>query len=179
MVIGIPICVQFFVERNELVEERFALGIRVKLRVFGEQAETEVKLTHTVNDVEVFDIESLYVFGEGVVVGTLAGLEISSWVRVLVAELGSGCHYFINLLLYGVDLFMRFDGTASFEELAELALDEFGLALGIDAEITIHYRVVGELEKEERGGVPIALVVGSGEELGDLFCEFVHCCWDL
>jgi len=137
MVIGVPICVKFFVERDEFVKERFALGIGVELRVLGEQAETEVKLTHTVNDVEVFDIESLYVFGEGVVVGTLAGLEISSWVRALVAELGSGCHYFINLLLYGVDLFMRFDGTASFEELAELALDELGLTLGVKADVAV------------------------------------------
>ena len=65
---------------------------------------------------------------------------------------------------------MGFDGASGFEVLAELALDELGLALGIKADVAVHDGVVGELEKEERGGVPITLLVGSVEELGDLFC---------
>lgn len=56
MVISVPVVVKFFVEGDELVEERFALGVGDLLGGVGEKAEFEVKLTHTVNDVEVFDI---------------------------------------------------------------------------------------------------------------------------
>ena len=94
-----------------------------------------MKLTHTVNDVEVFDIESLYVLGERVVVGTLACFEILRFVFLF--ELGSGVDDGVDLLLHGDYLVVGFDVTACFEVLTELALDELGLALGIKADVAV------------------------------------------
>ena len=63
MVISVPVVVKFFVEGDELVEERLALGVGDLLGGVGEKTEFEVKLTHTVNDVQVLDIKGLDVFG--------------------------------------------------------------------------------------------------------------------
>ena len=49
MVISVPVVVKFFVEGDELVEERLALGVGNLLCGVGEKTEFEVKLTHTMD----------------------------------------------------------------------------------------------------------------------------------
>ena len=95
------------------------------------------------NKVEVFHVKRLNVFGQSVVIRTLSCLELLCLVVFL--ELRAVFYDSINLLLQDDNLVVSFDFTASFKEGMELALDELSLSLGIDAEITIHYSVVGEL----------------------------------
>ena len=103
---------------------------------------------------------------------TLASLNVLRFVVFLV--LCSTCHDSIHLLLHDVHLVVGFDLTASFEEGTELAFDELSLAFGIDAEITIHYSVVGELEKKDCTLVPVTLSRWRIEPLLEFVCQIVH-----
>ena len=131
-----------------------------------------MEFTHTVSDIKVLNIERLDILRQRVVIRTLASLKVLRFVVFL--ELCSTCHDSIHLLLHDVHLVVCFDLTASFEEGTELALDELSLAFGIDAEITIHYGVVGELEKEDSTLVPVTLSRWSVEPLLEFVSQIVH-----
>lgn len=162
MVVSVPVVVKFFVEGDELVEERLALGVGNLLGGVGEKAEFEVKLTHTMDNIEVFDIEGLDGFGEKVVVGSFASFEVGGWVRFL--ELCSFGYDGVYLLLFGFYFLVGFESLARFEKLLEFALDKVGFALGVKGDVAVKDGVVGELEKEECASVPVARLSGSGEE---------------
>ena len=131
-----------------------------------------MELTHTVSDIKVLDIESLDILRQRVVIRTLACLEVCSLVMFL--KFCSTCHDSIHLFLHDVHLVVGFDLTASFEEGTELAFDELSLSLRIDAEITIHYSVIGELEKEDSTLVPVTLSKWRVEPLLEFVCQIVH-----
>ena len=78
------------------------------------------------------------------------------------------------MFLHDVHLVVGFDLTASFKESTELAFDELSLALRIDAEITIHYGVIGELEKKDSTLVPVTLSRWSVEPLLEFVSQIVH-----
>ena len=124
------------------------------------------------SDIKVLDIERLDILRQRVVIRTLASLEVLRFVVFL--ELCSTCHDSIHLLLHDVHLVVGFDFTASFEEGTELAFDELSLAFGIDAEITIHYGVIGELEKKDSTLVPVTLSRWRVKPLLEFVCEIVH-----
>ena len=130
MVVCVPVVVKFFVEGDELVEERLALGIGNLLGGVGEKSEFEVKLTHTMNDVEVFYIEGLDVFGEKVVVDSLSSFEVGGWV--VFFELCSFRYDGVYLLLFVFYFLVGFESLTSFEELLEFALDKVGFSLGVE-----------------------------------------------
>ena len=131
-----------------------------------------MEFTHTMNEVEVFHVKRLNVFGQSVVIRTLSCLELLCLVVFL--ELRAVFYDGINLLLQDDNLVVGFDFTARFEEGTELALDELSLSLGIDAEITIHYGVVGELEKKDCTLVPVTLCRWRVEPLLEFVSQIVH-----
>lgn len=173
MVISVPVVVQFFVERNEFIEERFALGIRVKLGVFREKTQAEMQFTHAVGDVKVFDIKRLNILRQTVVVSALAGFKVID--RIVLLELRPGFNDGIHLLLHDDNLFMLFNFESRFEKLPELAFDKFSLSLWVKADVAVHDRVVGELEKKDSAFIPILFLFWGIEEILKFESEiFVH-----
>ena len=168
MVISVPVVVKFFVEGDELVEEWFALGIGDLLGGVREKTEFEVKFTHTMNNVQVLNVKGLDVFGERVVVGSFSSFEVLGRVRFLeLCSLGDDGVY---LFLFGDNIFMCFESLARFEELLEFAFDKVGFSLGVEGDVAVKDGVVGELEKEECAGVPVARLSWGVKELFDIFC---------
>ena len=173
MVISVPVVVQLFVKRDEFIKERFAFGIRVKLGVFREKTQAEMQFTHTVSDVKIFDIERLDILRKTVVVSALAGFEIIS--RVVLLELRPGFNDGIHLLLHDDNLFMLLNFKSCFEKLPELAFDKFSLSLWVKADVAVHDRVVGELEKKDSAFIPILFLFWGIEEILKFESEiFVH-----
>ena len=67
-----PIRVQFFVELDNLFEERIAFRVRASYVFQRERSELQVKFSHTLKQRKVLDIESLDAVRQRVVVGTFA-----------------------------------------------------------------------------------------------------------
>ena len=173
MVISVPVVVQFFIKRDELIEERFALGIRVKLGVFREKTQAEMQFTHAVGDVKVFDIERLNILWKTVVVSALAGFEVIG--RIVLLELRPGFNDGIHLLLHDDNLFMLLNFESRFEKLPELAFDKFSLPFRVKADVAVHDRVVGELEEKDGAFFPIFFLFWGIEEILKFDGEiFVH-----
>ena len=173
MVISVPVVVQFFVKRDEFIKERFALGIRVKLGVFREKTQAEMQFTHTVGDVKVFDIKRLDILRKTVVVSALASFKIIS--RVVLLELRPGFNDGIHLLLHGINLLMLLNFKPCFKKLPELTFDKFSLSLWVKADVAVHDRVVGELEKKDGAFFPILFLFWGIEEILKFEGEiFVH-----
>ena len=173
MVISVPVVVQFFVKRDEFIEERFAFGIRVKLGVFREKTQAEMKLTHAVGDIEVFDIKRLNILRKTVVVSALAGFEVFG--RIVLLELRPGFDDGIHLLLHDDNLLMLLNFKPCFKKLPELAFDKFSLSLWVKADVAVHDRVVGELEEKDGAFFPILFLFWGIEEILKFEGEiFVH-----
>ena len=173
MVIRVPVVVQLFVKRDEFIKERFAFGIRVKLGVFREKTQAEMKLTHAMSDVKVFDIERLDILRKTVVVSALAGFEIIS--RVVLFELRPGFNDGIHLLLHDDNFLMLLNFEPCFKKLPELTFDKFSLSLWVKADVAVHDRVVGELEEKDGAFFPILFLFWGIEEILKFEGEiFVH-----
>ena len=144
VVVLLPVSMVALIEGDKLFEERITLAIGARGVLNREQLQLRMQAPHLLHDGKVLRVESLYLYGQCIVIHALTFLKL----LVLGGDMML-LHDVFHLCGHLFDLLMRDLLEVELVFLAQFVLDTRCVLFGTTHEVLIHDAVVGELEHHE------------------------------